>query len=248
VRGLRVIVPVRAGYGLTDALPRGISHVDGVVSDYLAVLDKLGVRRAAILALGPDLRFAAALAMRRPALFTGILGCSVSLPLTRLAQYDRLGKWQRFAQANARYAPNILPFVAQAGFSLARRIGKDMFFARLNANSIADMAALSKLEIREAMLAGSEVLISARISAHQAFTTETLTAEMDWSGILRACPIPVTLLQGDQDLSAPEATIRELIPDYPAVTVRFVPGAGQLLFFSDWVAALDVLERFLPRR
>lgn len=248
LRGLRVIVPVRAGYGQTDPLPRGVDHLAGVVSDYLAVLDKLGVRRAAIVALGADLRFAAALAARRPAQFTGILGCSVSLPLTRLAQYDRMGKWQRFAQANARYAPKILPFVVQAGFSMARRIGKDVFFARLHATSVADMAALSKLEIREAMLAGSEVLIGARISAHQAFTDECMTAETDWSGVLRACPVPVTLLQGDQDLAAPEATIRELIADYPGITVRFVSGAGQLLFFSDWPMALDILERFLPRR
>jgi len=248
LRGLRVIVPVRAGYGQTDPLPRGVDHLDGVVTDYLTVLDRLGVRRAAVVALGADLRFAAALAARRPGQVTGILGCSAALPLTHLAQYDPMGKWQRFAQANARYAPNILAFVVRAGFSLAQRIGKDVFFARLNATSVADMAALSKLEIREAMLAGSEVLLSGRHSAHQAFTDECITAERDWSGLLRACPVPVTLLQGDQDLQAPEVTIRDLLRAYPAITARFVSGAGQLLFFSDWATALDVLERFLPRR
>jgi pimeloyl-ACP methyl ester carboxylesterase/DNA-binding CsgD family transcriptional regulator len=248
LRGLRVIVPVRAGYGQTNPLPRGANHLDGVVTDYLTVLDRLGVRQAAIVSLGADLRFAAALAARRPAMFTGILGCSASLPLKRAFQYERMGKWQRFAQANARYAPNILPFVVQAGFSLARRIGKDVFFARLNATSRADMESLSKLEIREALLAGTEVLIGARNSAHQAFADECLTAETDWSGLVRTCPVPIILLQGDQDLQAPAATIRELLEDYPDVTARFVSGSGQLLFFSNWAMALDVLERFLPRR
>lgn len=248
LRGLRVIVPVRAGYGQTDPLPKGTDHLEGVTRDYLAVLDHLGVRRGAIVSMGADLRYAVSLAAARPNLFTGILACAAHLPLHRADQYDRMGKWQRFAQANARYAPRIVPFLVQAGFSLARRIGKEGFFARLNGSSTADMAAMAHLEVREAMLAGSEVAIGARISAHQAFADECLEAERDWSALLRGCPLPIVLLQGDQDPMAPEATVREVVGSYPALEVRFVSGAGQLLFFSEWGMALDVLERFLPRR
>ena len=35
-----------------------------------------------------------------------------------------MDKWQRFILANARYAPKVLPFLVQAGFSLARKLGK----------------------------------------------------------------------------------------------------------------------------
>jgi len=248
LRGLRVIVPVRAGYGRTDPFPKGSHHLNGVTRDYLAVLDRLGVRRAAVISMGADLRYAVSLAAARPGLFTGILGCAAFLPLRHADQYDRMGKWQRFAQANARYAPRIVPFVVQAGFSLARRIGKEAFFAQLNAESSADMAAMMQLEVREAMLAGSEVAIGAKISAHQAFADECLGAEMDWSDRLRDCPLPIVLLQGDQDPASPAATMREVMTGYPALEVRFVSGAGQLLFFSEWALALDVLERFLPRR
>jgi len=201
-----------------------------------------------VISMGADLRYAVSLAAARPGLFTGILGCAAFLPLRHADQYDRMGKWQRFAQANARYAPRIVPFVVQAGFSLARRIGKEAFFAQLNAESSADMAAMMQLEVREAMLAGSEVAIGAKISAHQAFADECLGAEMDWSDRLRDCPLPIVLLQGDQDPASPAATMREVMTGYPALEVRFVSGAGQLLFFSEWALALDVLERFLPRR
>jgi hypothetical protein len=36
--------------------------------------------------------------------------------------------------------------------------------------------------------------------------------------------------------------------DFPHLDVRFVPNTGQLLFFAEWPMALDLLERFLPRR
>ncbi len=57
-RGLRVIVPVRAGYGGSSLHPKGVDHLEGVTNDYLAVLDHLMVTRCAIVALGADLRFA----------------------------------------------------------------------------------------------------------------------------------------------------------------------------------------------
>jgi pimeloyl-ACP methyl ester carboxylesterase/DNA-binding CsgD family transcriptional regulator len=247
-RNLRVIVPVRAGYGRSDPHPKSVDHLQGVTADYLAILDWLGIRRVAVLALGADLRFALAVAAARPALVGGILGCAAQLPLQTAAQYDRMDKWQRFILANARYAPKVLPFLVQAGFSLARRMGKEKFFAQVNGGSAADMEAFARPEVREALLAGSEVTLSEKILAHQAFARECIGSEKDWSALVRAAVVPVVLLQGDQDPQTPAQTIRELMGDYPHLDVRFVPNTGQLLFFAEWPMALDVLERFLPRR
>lgn len=247
-RNLRVIVPVRAGYGRSDPHPKSVDHLQGVTADYLAILDWLGIRRVAVLALGADLRFALAVAAARPALVGGILGCAAQLPLQTAAQYDRMDKWQRFILANARYAPKVLPFLVQAGFSLARRMGKEKFFAQVNGGSAADMEAFARPEVREALLAGSEVTLSEKILAHHAFARECIGSEKDWSALVRAAVVPVVLLQGDQDPQTPAQTIRELMGDYPHLDVRFVPNTGQLLFFAEWPMALDVLERFLPRR
>lgn len=247
-RGLRVIVPVRAGYGRSDHLPKGTDHLEGITADYAAVLDYLEVRRVAVLPMGADLRFAMNLAVHRPELVTGILGCACQLPLTHAHQYDRMDKWQRFILANARYAPKLLPFLVQAGFSLARRLGKEKFFELVNGGSPADMETFARHEVREALLAGSEVSLGARVLAHEAFTRECLGSEKGWAHVVRACRVPVRLLQGDQDPQAPAETIRELLADYPNLDVSYVPGTGQLLFFSEWPRALDEVERFLPRR
>jgi pimeloyl-ACP methyl ester carboxylesterase/DNA-binding CsgD family transcriptional regulator len=238
-RRMRVVVPVRAGYGHTEALPKGEDHLDAVTRDYAAVMDHLGLKGAVVLPVGADLRFAMNLANTRPDLVRGIVGAACQLPIRTPAQYERMDKWQRFILANARYAPKVLPFLVQAGFSLARRLGKEAFFRQVNGGSPADMAAFSRPEIRAAMLEGSEVCLAAKWSAHAAFTAECIGSERDWSAVVRAVTVPVLLLQGDQDPQAPVQTMRELAEDYPHIRMRFLPGNGQLLLFSEWPTVLD---------
>jgi pimeloyl-ACP methyl ester carboxylesterase len=239
LRRMRVIVPIRAGYGRTEALPKGADHLDGVTRDYAAVLDHLGVKGAVVVPMGADLRFALNLANRRPDLVRGVVGAACQLPIRTPGQYDRMDKWQRFILANARYAPKVLPFLVQAGFSLARRLGKEAFFRQVNGGSAADMTAFARPEIREAVLEGSEVCMAAKWSAHAAFTAECIGSEKDWSAVVRAVTVPVLLLQGDQDPQAPVLTMQELAADYPHLRMRFLPGNGQLLLFSEWPTVLD---------
>ncbi|WP_225030208.1 LuxR C-terminal-related transcriptional regulator [Xinfangfangia pollutisoli] len=246
-RGLRVIVPVRAGYGKTDLHPKGADHLRGVTLDYAAVLDHLGIRGAVVVPQGADLRFAMNLANQRPDLVCGILGCACQLPIRTAAQYDRMDKWQRFILANARYAPKILPFLVQAGFSLARRLGKDSFFRTVNGGSPADIETFAQPEVREAVLEGSEVCLARKWSAHEAFTRECIGSEKDWSDVVHACKVPVLLLEGDQDPQAPVLTIRELAEAYPHVEIRFLPFTGQLLFFAQWPLVLDEVELMFDR-
>jgi pimeloyl-ACP methyl ester carboxylesterase/DNA-binding CsgD family transcriptional regulator len=238
----RVIVPVRAGYGRTEALPKAVDHLAGVTRDYAAVLDHLGVKGAVVVPLGADLRFAMNLANTRPDLVRGIVGAACQLPIRTPEQYERMDKWQRFILANARYAPKVLPFLVQAGFSLARRLGKEAFFRQVNGGSPADMAAFSQPDVRAAMLEGSDICMAPKWSAHAAFTAECIGSEKDWSAVVRAVRVPVLLLQGDQDPQAPVQTMRELGVDYPHVHIRVLPGNGQLLFFSEWPTVLDEVE------
>jgi pimeloyl-ACP methyl ester carboxylesterase/DNA-binding CsgD family transcriptional regulator len=246
LRGLRIIVPVRAGYGRSELHGRGTDHIQGVAEDYAAVLDHMGIEAAAVISLGADLRFALALANQRAGLVTGILGCAAQLPLRSAAQYDRMDKWQRFILANARYAPKVLPFLVQAGFSLARRLGKDKFFMQVNGGSAADMETFADPQVREAILLGSDVCLADRKSAHEAFTRECISSERDWSDLIHAVRVPVHLLQGDQDPQTPVQTIHELMGDYPALKVEFLPQTGQLLFFKEWRYVLDRIAQFVP--
>ena len=248
LRKLRVIVPVRAGYGRSTLHAKGVDHLEGVTEDYAAVLDHLGVTGAIALPLGADLRFAMNLANTRPDLVVGIVGCACQLPLRSAQQYERMDKWQRFILANARYAPRVLPFLVQAGFSLARRLGKEGFLRQVNGGSPADIATFARPDVCEAVLTGSDVCLTRKWSAHEAFTRECIGSERDWSAVVRGCTVPVELLQADQDPQTPMLTIQELMGDYPHLKVRFLPDTGQLLFFAEWPLALEQVEKMAATR
>lgn len=246
-RGIRVVVPVRAGYGHSGQLPPRVDYAGETAADLARLLDHLGIRQAAVLPLGADIRYAMRLAIARPDLVTGILACSGTLPISTPAQYDRMGKWHKFILANARYAPLILPFLVRAGFSLARRIGKEQFLNSVNAGSPADIRTFADPEVREAMLLGSEISLSDWHIAYEAFARECIDSETDWSEIVRKCPVPVKMLQGGEDPQSPKATIEELIPLYPNLDIEIVDNAGQLLFFQEWPRVFNELEAFLPK-
>jgi pimeloyl-ACP methyl ester carboxylesterase len=154
-----------------------------------------------------------------------------------------MDKWQRFVLANARYAPKVLPFIVKAGFSLARSLGPEGFFRKVNSGSAADMAAFDDPEIRAAVLAGAaQTLLVPGGTGPEAFAQEALGSERDWSAVVKAARVPVRLLQADQDPQTPVQTVRELMADFPHLEVRFLDFTGQLLLFARWSEVLDEIE------
>ncbi len=244
--GIRVITPVRAGFGHSDPLPAGVPYAETTAKDMGRLLDHLGVKRAAVLSQGADMRFAMELGVARPELLSGIVACGGTLPTQTAAQYERMDKWQRFILANARYAPKILPFLVKAGFALARRVGKEQFFNSVNSSSRGDLRTFADPQVREAMVLGSEVCLSNWHSAHNAFARECLDSETNWADVVHACPTPVTILAGSEDPQSPRQTVEELMPVFPHLTIEFADNAGQLVFFQEWRRALQILETYLP--
>ncbi|MCR5856676.1 alpha/beta fold hydrolase [Mesorhizobium sp. J428] len=245
-RNIRVVVPVRAGYGRSAPQPKVANYTDATAADLERLLKQVNIRQCTVLALGSDIRFAVALANAAPGLVRGIFGCSADLPVTDIKQYERMHKWHRFTQANARYAPRLMHFILKAGFALARRMGKDAFFRRINAGSPADLAAFDDPEIREAILVGSTVSLSPDHSAHEAVARECIDSEIDWSDRLRTCTVPIRLLQGADDPQAHPDTVREWQQSFPNLDIEIVEDAGQLLFFQHWRRVLAELECYLP--
>ncbi len=243
-RGLRVIVPLRPGYGSSDMVAHGADYDAALLEDTERVMRAEGVRRCPVLSLGGDVYYAARLARRDPARITGILACAGMLPLTRRAQFERMDKWHRFILAGAKYTPHLLPFMVKAGFLLARRIGKGGFARAIYGESGADIATFEDPEVYEAIVGGSEVALSATHSAHEAFARQLVGGQLeDWSGDLVALKgaLPVILMNGAQDPQVPRATYEEFRRDHPWIEYHLFEDAGQLVFFRHWRAALDRL-------
>lgn len=247
-RGIRIIVPVRPGYGHSTPLPRGVPYAAQLAEDLARLMDHCGVAAAPILSLGGDSFIAIAFHAAYPERVRALIACGGVLPLTRPEQYERMDKWHRFILAGARYTPHLLPFMVKAGFALARRLGKRGFIHAVYGKSAADVATFEIPEVFEAMVCGSDVALSDSHSAHDAFAREVICHETtDWSGEVAALAgrVPVHFLNGLQDPQVPPATLAEYRADHPWIDFRVYPDAGQLLFFLKWRDALALAERYL---
>lgn len=246
--GIRVIVPVRPGYGLSDPVPKKGDYDAALLADTRAVLDAEGVTRCPVLTLGGDSYYGFQLALQQRERITALIGCAGVLPLTRREQFERMEKWHRFILAGAKYTPHLLPFMVKAGFLLARKIGKRGFIHAVYGQCPADVETFENPEVFEAMVTGSEVALSEDHIAHAAFSAQILGRQQtDWSEDLAALKgrLPVIFMNGLQDPQVPEATLREFQRDHDWIDYREYDDAGQLVFFRHWRDALDILSPFL---
>ena len=242
---LKLIVPIRPGFGHTTNVRDRSQLLETIIGDTLAVLDHYDIRQCPILCISADLFFAYHIAKALPGRINAVLNASPGFPVFLPRQYERMEKWHRFILANARYAPNILPFIVKAGFSLARRIGKRGFIAAVYGNSPSDIAAANDPEILEAMLTGSEVCLSDWHSAHSAYANEIVLKQVDWSDLIRECKLPVHVWYGDDDPQVPPQTMVEIIEAFPDLDYQKHENAGQLQLFSHWKTIFQKAEKYL---
>lgn len=244
-RGLRIIVPLRPGYGSSDPLPKSQDYDAAVVSDIVHILDTERVASLPVISCGDDLFYATRIALAAPGRISAIIGCAGSLPLTRHIQYERMSKWHRFIIAGAKYTPQLLPFMVKAGFMLARKIGKRGFVHAVFGESQADIDTFEKDSVYEAIVVGSDSSLSATHSAHDAFARQQSGGKLhDWSGELLRLngKLPVILVNGLHDPQVPPETLAEFQHDYDWIDFRLYKDAGQLIFFRHWRDVLDIVE------
>ena len=171
-RGIRIIVPVRAGYGLSDMVAKDQDYDTMATKDTLQILEAEGVKRCPIISLGSDSFYAMKLAQLDSSRIAAIIACGGILPMTRREQYERMEKWHRFILAGAKYTPHLLPFMVKAGFYLARKIGKRGFIHAVYGDCQADVDTFEDPEVFEAMVTGSETALTDDHSSHEAFSAD----------------------------------------------------------------------------
>ncbi|MFD2173230.1 helix-turn-helix transcriptional regulator [Rhodobacter lacus] len=250
-RGLKVIVPIRAGYGNSAPVPAGAAMPAAIFADIAAILAQEGVTRAPVVTLENDSALGFGFARAFPELVTGLIAFAGVLPVTRKVQYRRMDKWHRFVVGSAHYTPVLLPLVAQGGFHFAARIGREEFVRRVYAGSPPDVALLADPSAREAILDGTRVALSPRHLAHRAYALEMRAfARGAWARAVTALRdrLPVVFVNGATDPIAPPPTIAEFRADYPWITFELHEDAGQFVFFRHWARLfVHLAEMMAPR-
>ncbi|WP_300548394.1 helix-turn-helix transcriptional regulator [Roseovarius sp.] len=243
-RGWRIIVPIRAGYGMSDMVARKTDYDAALVADTMQVLQAENVIRCPVICQSGDFYYAVRLARQHPGVISAIIACSGMLPLTRREQFERMDKWHRFILAGAKYTPHLLPFMVKAGFLLARKIGKRGFFHSVFGNSPGDIATFEEAEVFEAVVTGSDTALSDTHCADEPFSRQLTSGQLDdWSDEVNALrgQFPVIFMSGTQDPQVPPATLQEFRRDYDWIEYHLFEDAGQLAFFRHWRVVLGRL-------
>lgn len=233
--GLRVICPIRAGYGQSDNLDPNADVLEATRQDTLHLLEHLGIKRLPYAPQGNDLIFAVDLAAAHPEVISEIIGICARPSLPGDRHYSGMGKWHRFFLSTAKHAPHLLKFTAKAAVTMAKRIGIEEMYRQMNQGSAADMALAQDKEVHTVLLANGALIAGKDTDVAQTIAMELLATETDWSELVeRSKGTKTWFVNGGEDPATDTATIAEYRETYPWIDIEVIPNAGQLLVFQHY--------------
>jgi DNA-binding NarL/FixJ family response regulator/pimeloyl-ACP methyl ester carboxylesterase len=233
--GLRVIVPIRAGYGHSENIKPKADVLESTRNDTIHLLDHLGIARLPYGCQGNDLMFAMDLAGHFPDRITEIAGICARPYLSDDRHYSGMGKWHRFFLSTAKHAPHLLKFTSKAGVALAKRIGPLEMFRQMNQRSQADVAMLDDPHLVQVLTANAELVVGKTTDISQVYAMEILVSEVDWTEIiLKAKGTPTWFINGADDPATDMPTIAEYRETYPWIEIDVIANAGQMLIYQHY--------------
>jgi pimeloyl-ACP methyl ester carboxylesterase len=245
-RGLKVILPFRAGWCGNDPVPKGRNPFEVAVADLRALMLQLRIASAPVVAPGDDIRIALMLAQADPARVRAIFGIGCGFPILNDVQYRRLIPVARFLRACARYSPRVLQFMTRGMRATVAGYGLERYMRGTLSRIPADARAFADPEIAAAFLAGAEKLIFTESFSDAAFAAELALFHQDWPKGLGHVACPVTLIHGEQDGNAPFETALDYCAMYPAWRYVAYPDEGEFVAHVRWADVLDLIEASLP--
>ncbi len=242
-RGLRLVAPIRAGFGRSDQPPPGRPIHRVAADDTLALMDRLGIGRCPIVAPGDDVRIALMLAKERPDRVSAIFGLAAGFPVRTPDQYRRMHPMARFFRANARHAPSVLVYITKVVRAMTRMRGVDAYILSALKNAPRDAAVFGDPHVAQAVRDGFQAMIGKDVRCEQAFAAEVAAFVADWPEGLGDVACPVTLFHGELDQNAPIETAREYQALHPQWRMESFPDEGQLVAYSRWRDLLDLIDQ-----
>ncbi|MEW5737808.1 MAG: alpha/beta hydrolase [Myxococcota bacterium] len=196
--GCRLIVPDHRGFG-QSALAPGVSTMEALADDALALLDALGISQAVVGGVSMGGYVAIALTRKDPGRVKGLL-----LIDTQSSADDEAGKARREAVAQEVEAKGMGPLV-------------EAMLPRL-------LAAGAPLEVK----ARVEKLMRAQSPAATAAASRGMATRTDGRDILSRFGGPCLVIVGEHDVITPVEKARAMASLLPQATLAVIPGAGHL--------------------
>lgn len=232
---LRLIVPERPGYGLSDPQPG--RSVTAFADDLAALSDYLGCQRFALIGVSCGAPYALATAVRLPARVTEVAIVSGLGEIRSFADGEGVAWPHRLIFSAAKHSRYLLaPLLSLMHLGLRRRPAQ-LWERLVRSLPPPDRNTVARREIRELLQA----------DLHEAFRQGALGAMHEIAALVRPWDFnpadiraPLTIWHGDADTTVPIRMAQRLQAQLPSAVFHRVAGAGHFLIVDRW---RDILSR-----
>jgi 3-oxoadipate enol-lactonase len=216
----RVIAPDLRGFG-RSAVPQGAGTMNLYADDMIALLDHLGLERAAVCGMSMGGYVLLNLLERYPQRVSG--ACFM---VTKAGADDEEGRARRLLLAEE---------VLASGAAAAAAAFSKVLFAPETAADRPELVA----EVLQIMMAAKP--------AGLAFGLLAMSERADYSGRMDICKVPAVIIGAEEDMAIPPAESRKLAAALPESRLHIIPGAGHMVMMEQPAEVNRILMEFLSR-
>lgn len=238
--GLRLICPIRPGFGSSDPDPVTKRHPgeapDRFCADMIPFLKHLGHQRLVAIGHMSGAVFAFRLAQLHPDLITGVFNISGAVPITDMSQIRAMHYRQQIMALTARFTPRMLPTLLRAGIAQIDSGGIEAFLNALYRQGTPDRTIAERPEHRDILFTGFRQVVQ---QGHWSFAIDSHHVVRDWSRYCAFVPQPVTLVHGAADPVVTKDSVRTFAARM-GFQLHSYSKVGQLVLYQQ---SRDVLQR-----
>jgi len=236
--GIRIIGPLRPGFGKTTVYPGEASEPRDFAPDVRALLDHLRIERVALVASSSGLVHGLAAAALMPDRIASITACHPLLPVLEDADLEGTNGYNYLLPHARLHFPASVKFLCKAGFAFVMRSGPAAFGKAVMRASPKDVEWITRPEILPVMVRGRRVH---RDQGHVGNFGD-LNYRADWRPLLTDCPVPVRLVIGEHDRNVQWAAARRWSEALDHVTLNVLPDSGYMVFHQQYSQILDWVQ------
>ncbi len=232
--GVRLIIPDRPGYGLSEPAP-GQGYLD-FADDLLELVEHLDIPKFSIMGLSVGAIYASAFAYKTPQRLHNIAMISSTPPFRSFADFEGIPPSLKLLIAFSKYLPTAAQMITEIAIKNACK-NPEKFLANISvANS--DSAILShslfKEHFEECLLAGSK-------TCHSGFVHDILLSAEPWPFPVEDIQKKIDFWHGTEDTHSPLNRIKPVIEAVANKHLHKIEGGGHFLIYNHWQEILDSL-------
>lgn len=223
--GLRVIAPLRPGFGNTSLYDGEFSDPHVFAESIEALLDHENINAVSAVTMSSGFQNCLAVAKRIPKRIKGISATRPMLPAMSIADLEGLSGYNYLIPNSRISFRPALRFLCKAGFAFFQKVGTERFLRAFWRSSPNDV----EWSVNPQIISLLEH--SKKIHAKHGYlgTLGDIAYPEDWTPILENCDVPVRFVVGEDDQNLPWAAMRKFATKCENISIYYLPGPGRIV-------------------